>query len=305
MAFALLFSGQGGQHADMLPWLDEAPDAGGVLARLSDSLGAPWRELLQAPGARRSNAIAQAVVTATSLAAWSVLRPLLQQVPEIVAGYSVGELAACGAADVFSVADACELARARAEAMDRAADGHETGLLAIGGLTEQQVRDANPQLQLAIRIGPDSNIFGGTRLALEDAQHRLAGRADFTPICVALASHTSWMQDAQPAFARVLQSVQARSPVCPVALNATGAATLDRECIVEALVSQLTRPVEWAACMSTVAERRPACVLEIGGGRALAGMWSRRYPETPCRSLDEFRSAAGAARWIEAHALAG
>jgi [acyl-carrier-protein] S-malonyltransferase len=57
--------------------------------------------------------------------------------------------------------------------------------------------------------------------------------------------------------------------------------------------------------MSTVAERRPDCVLEIGGGRALAAMWRRRYPDTPCRSLDEFRGAAGAARWIEAHEQAG
>jgi [acyl-carrier-protein] S-malonyltransferase len=54
--------------------------------------------------------------------------------------------------------------------------------------------------------------------------------------------------------------------------------------------------------MAAIAERQPSCVLEIGGGRALARMWSARYPGIPARSVDEFRGPDGAAAWIERQA---
>jgi [acyl-carrier-protein] S-malonyltransferase len=53
--------------------------------------------------------------------------------------------------------------------------------------------------------------------------------------------------------------------------------------------------------MAAIEERKPACVIEIGGGNALARMWAARYPHVPARSIDDFRSAEGAAAWILAH----
>ena len=60
-------------------------------------LGGDWRTHMSDTSWSQSNAIAQPLVTGASLAAWAALAPGLPRVVA-VAGYSVGELAACVAA---------------------------------------------------------------------------------------------------------------------------------------------------------------------------------------------------------------
>ncbi|GAB3661352.1 acyltransferase domain-containing protein [Ramlibacter alkalitolerans] len=298
MSYAVVFSGQGTQHPGMLPWLEDAAEARPVLAALEDCMGQDWRTLLAADACRASNALAQPLIVGTALAAWSALRPLLGQAPEVVAGYSVGEVAAFAAAGVYTPPAALDLARRRARLMDAAVQGHDTGLVAISGIHEAEVLSAAPGVECAIRIDPDHGIFGGDRKALAAVREALQHRAQFKPICVALASHTSWMRSAAEAFLPVVQGAGLRPPESPLALNATGTTSRQVPVLVTALAAQLGQTVEWGACMAAIAERRPACVIEIGGGNALARMWAARYPEVPVRSLDEFRSAEGAAAWV-------
>jgi [acyl-carrier-protein] S-malonyltransferase len=301
MSYALLFPGQGTQHAQMLPWLEAAPAAQPALRALTDAIGADWRRLLEDGRCRSNNALAQPLIVGTALAAWAVLRPLLPEHPEVVAGYSVGEVAAFAAAGVLGVEQAIALARQRAAWMDGAVAGRETGLVGIGSMTEAEVLGACHGLECAIRIDVDSNIYGGTSQSLASARETLADRAKFTDICVTLASHTSWMQDAAAGFADELRATPLHRPSCPIALNATGMTARDIPVLASALARQVGQCVEWRACMASVAERRPGCVLEIGGGQSLARMWRARYPDIPVRSLDEFHGPEGAAAWIEGH----
>jgi [acyl-carrier-protein] S-malonyltransferase len=234
----------------------------------------------------------------TALAAWAALRPLLPQSPEVVAGYSVGEVTASAAAGAFAPEQAILLAQQRASLMDAAVAGVDTGLLAISAVPEAEVLALCPGLECAIRIDPDNNLFGGTRDALAQAEQALRGRATFKRICVALASHTSWMRSASLEFGKLLETSRLQALKCPVALNATGGTTRSTRVLQSALAAQLSQCVEWGSCMAAVAERQPSCVLEIGGGHTLARMWSARYPLIPARSLEDFRSVAGAASWV-------
>jgi [acyl-carrier-protein] S-malonyltransferase len=52
--------------------------------------------------------------------------------------------------------------------------------------------------------------------------------------------------------------------------------------------------------MAAVAERRVACALEVGPGTTLSRLWNARYPSTPARSVDEFKTPAAVARWVAA-----
>jgi [acyl-carrier-protein] S-malonyltransferase len=301
MSYALLFSGQGGQHGEMFPWLENAPAAQKALSALAGIVGAGWREQLRQDTWRSTNAFAQPVIVGAAVAAWDVLRSLLDSVPEVVAGYSVGELAAFSAAGVIDSTRAIALAARRAALMDSTVAHQDTGLLAISGVTEAEVTVACPALECAIRIEADNNVYGGVRAALAEAQHALAERAKFKPLCVALASHTSWMRPAQPELGKLVAQMGLQPPECPVALDATGATSRDVPTLAHALVAQIGQCVEWRSCMAAVAERRPACVLEIGGGQALSRMWAARFADIPVRSLDEFRTAEGAVSWISRH----
>jgi [acyl-carrier-protein] S-malonyltransferase len=272
-----------------------------LLASLAQCIGGDWRTLLESDAHRSSNALAQPLVVATALAAWAALQPLLTQRPEVVAGYSVGEVAAFAAASAYQAEQAIALARQRATLMDAAVEGKDTGLLAISAIVEAEVLSACPGLECAIRIDPDNNVFGGSREVLDAAQRTLRHRAQFKRIQVALASHTSWMGSAAQGFLPVLEAIGLRRPECPIALNANGATSRDVGVLGPALAAQIAQCVQWGACMAAVAERQPSCVLEIGSGSALARMWCARYPQIPARSLDEFRSAQGAAAWVLAH----
>lgn len=298
MSYALIFSGQGNQHAHMLPWLEQQEPAQAVLAAVARHTSDDWRGVLSDEECRLTNALAQPLIVGTALAAWAALRPLLSTPPAIVAGYSVGEIAACSAAGMLSAEEAVTLAARRARLMDSAVAGNETGMVAVSGIAESDVLAACVGLETAIRIDDETNVFGGARTALAKAHAALGDRAQLKRICVALASHTSWMRDATAAFQGALKQVPFEPPDCPIALNATGETAKDVGAIVPSLASQLSRPVEWSACMVAIAERQPACVLEIGGGQALARMWTARYPQIPARSLDEFRTCGGAATWI-------
>jgi [acyl-carrier-protein] S-malonyltransferase len=298
MSYALIFSGQGTQHAHMLPWLEQQEPAQAVLAAVARHTGGDWRGVLSDEECRLTNALAQPLIVGTALAAWAALRSLLSTSPAIVAGYSVGEIAACSAAGMLSAQEAVTLAARRARLMDSAVAGNETGMVAVSGIAERDVLATCTELETAIRIDDETNVFGGARAALAKAQAALGDRAQLKRICVALASHTSWMRDATAAFQGALKEVRFEPPDCPIVLNATGETAKDVGAIVPSLALQLSRPVEWSACMAAIAERRPACVLEIGGGQALARMWTARYPQIPARSLDEFRTSGGAATWI-------
>src|SRR5258706_578864 len=112
---SLLFSGQGTQHPAMLPWLADDAWTQAVCEQLQV---AHWRDrLADAPWAE-SNAVAQPLLAGLAMAAWMQLSPQLPA-PSAVAGYSVGELPAFGAAGALDACDIVALAARRAAAMDR------------------------------------------------------------------------------------------------------------------------------------------------------------------------------------------
>ena len=301
MSLAVVFAGQGTQHAAMLPWLDACPEAAPVLALVNATVGADWRRRLADPDWAHSNAVAQPLLTGLNLAAWHGLAPSLP-LPAVVAGYSVGELAACSAAGVFDAADAMALAVQRAAAMDRSAAGLATGLLAVQGLDARAVQAACARfgLAVAIRLAADRAVLGGLSDALGAAERLLSadgGRCK--RLQVRVASHTPWMAAAAVEFEAALGPLRLSSPHTVLVCNRTGAAEADAGRLKQLLAQQIACTVLWDDCMDAMAERRVRCALEVGAGHALADLWRGRFPDIPARSVDEFRSASAVARWVD------
>ena len=168
MSYAVLFPGQGSQHADMLPWLGSEVLAAPVLQAMADILGSDWRQQLRDEAYLSSNRVAQVLVTGVGLAAWAVLAPLLPSPPAIVAGYSVGELAAVACAGAFDAPTALQLAVQRAQAMDAAVAGLDTGLLSVSGLHHTALEELLGlfPVEQALALAPDHTILGGERCVL-------------------------------------------------------------------------------------------------------------------------------------------
>jgi [acyl-carrier-protein] S-malonyltransferase len=300
MTLALLFPGQGTQQPAMLPWLEQQAAAAPTLAAMARLIGADWRDRLADPAWAGSNRVAQCLITGTAIAAWQSLAALLPA-PGVIAGYSVGELAAFCAAGVFDADAALALATCRADAMSASVAGQATGLLAVSGLSGEEVTRtcARLGLAIAIRLAADKHIVGGLDPALEAAQSEwTADGANCTRLAIAVASHTPLMAAAAASFALRLERLQLAPATTPLICNFS-ASTLRRPVdLAAALAGQIATTVRWDACMDAVAERRPRCIVEVGPGTTLSRQWNERHPDIPARSIDEFRSAAAVARWV-------
>jgi len=297
MSFALIFSGQGTQHPAMLPWLGDDTITRSMSERLDVQ---DWRAALADPAWSQRNANAQVLLTGVALSAWHQIAALLPP-PPAIAGYSVGELPAFSAAGVFDAETAVDLARRRAEAMDRCAERTPGGMLAVTGLGAQAIeRVCDEQgLTIAIRNGPQGVVLAGPHAALDIAEHALAlQNARCTRLRVSVASHAPGMRDAAADFLQTLSEVELAKPRVALFSNAADRVH-DAAGARHALAAQIADTVRWDECMENIRARNVACVLEVGPGQALTRMWNEAYPEVPARSCDEFRSAAGVVKWVE------
>lgn len=300
MSVALLFPGQGTQHAAMLPWLDDRAEARPVLAQMAHALGAGWRARIDDTAWSQSNAVAQVLLTGASVAAWQALAPGLPRVVA-VAGYSVGELASCVAAGMLEPGDALALAARRAAAMDACAGDGAGGLLALSDVSRDDVAAASARwgLELAIRTGERRCIVGGARPALAAAAAEFGARGvTAKALCVRVPSHTSALRAAVPVLAQALALARWHAPRVAWIAGITGGVVRDLAQVRQALAEQVATTIRWDACMDSVAERRPGAVLELGPGTTLTRLWRERFPAIPARSCDEFASADEVLRWV-------
>ena len=143
MALAILCSGQGRQHPDMFALTGDAPEAAGLFAHAAELLGGkdPREFVRNDPTeAVHRNRAGQILCTVQALAAAAALRDAMPG-RVIVAGYSVGEVAAWGVGGLFSAADTLDLVARRAEAMDAATQPGD-GLMFVRGLSREATSTA-------------------------------------------------------------------------------------------------------------------------------------------------------------------
>jgi len=300
MGYALIFSGQGMQHPAMLPWLENTEPLRLAAQRLEIR---DWRERLSDPAWLSANRHAQLLLTACALAAWGQIAPHLPP-PDMIAGYSVGEVAAYSAAGVFGVDTALQLAEQRAAAMDACALDQPGGMLGVTGLPlarVQQVCDAQG-LYVAIDNGPMSCVLGGLaeRLPAAELACQALG-ANCTRLPIGVASHTPLMTDARIAFEKVLASSAFLDPTLPLLASANATRIRDATQAKYTLAAQIDRTLLWNECMETLHARGVHCVLEVGAGHSLARLWNQRFEDVAARSVDEFRSVHRIAQWVSYH----
>ncbi len=286
----------------MLEGLKGEPAAQRVLEEATEVLGWDPRELIFGPEeALYTNAVAQPLICVAEMAIWTALRPHLPE-PCVFAGYSVGELAAHACAGALQVAELAELARVRALLMDRACLD-DCGLIAVSGLGSQltELLCAQTGVEIAIVNGEDRFVTGGRSAALGDFEEAaIRAGARIRPLRIAVAAHTRLMQPAATNFRGALAGSPLRNPAIRILAGVDASSVLTRDRAIDTLARQVAEPINWADCMDALVESGCDILLELGPGDALARMFHSRHACIPCRSVGEFGSLAGVARWVAA-----
>ena len=259
---ALLAPGQGSQTPGMLsPWL-ELPGADERIASWSEAIGLDLARLGTTATADEitETSVTQPLVVAATLLAHQELttRGLLAGAQTVVAGHSVGEIAAYAIAGVLSADDAVNLAATRGAGMAKACAVEPTGMAAVLGGDEAEVLARLDALDLvpANRNAAGQIVAAGAISALEKLAEDPPARARVRLLATAGAFHTHFMASALDGYQAAADAATTGEPTATLLSNADGQPVASAADAMEKLVAQLTNPVRWDLCTKTMGERR-------------------------------------------------
>ncbi|ORB77471.1 ACP S-malonyltransferase [Mycobacterium timonense] len=288
---ALLAPGQGSQTEGMLsPWL-ELDGAADQLALWSKASGLDLVRLGTTASTEEitDTAVTQPLVVAATLLAHQELtrRGLLADADLVVAGHSVGEIAAYAIAGVMAADDAVALAATRGAEMAKACAVEPPGMSAVLGGDEAEVLARLEQLDLfpANRNAAGQIVAAGSLAALEKLAEDPPAKARVRALGVAGAFHTKYMASALDGYAAAAAAVQTAEPTATLLSNRDGKPVASAAAAMEALVAQLTQPVRWDLCTATLRELEVAAAVEFPPAGTLTGIAKRELRGVSARAV--------------------
>ena len=215
-------------------------------------------------------------------------------VPSAAAGLSLGEYSALHAAGVFGASEAVKLAAFRGRAMEEAARGHESAMVAVLGLDREPLLAACAAAKylgtavIANYNCPGQLVIGGDKAAVEEAAAvaREHGAKRCLPLKVSGPFHTPLMKPAGEALEDYFKGVAFGKPEIPVLFNCLGREKGPEDTIPALLVRQVQSSVYMEDSIRRMAEMGLDAIVEIGPGKALSGFVKKTVPGFPVRAVE-------------------
>ena len=274
---AFIFPGQGGQFVGQgRAWAEEDPSIM-ELFKLADEIAErPISRLcFEGPSEELSQtANLQPAVLTVSLAALRKMKAAGLK-PDFAAGHSLGEFGALVAAEVFDEARALKLVTKRAVLMEQAAAQNPGTMMAVIGLTPADLEGIcelarNEGLVVMANFNtPEQIVISGEVRAVTAAGKYIkmkSGRSIALPVSGGF--HSELMAGAGAKFAKVLEEVEFKAPVCPVIPNSTAVPTTDPDEIKARLLTQIISPVKWTQTVQA---------LDAAGATKYVEAWPKAY----------------------------
>lgn len=272
---AFVFSGQGAQYSGMGKELYESSKAAEEVFDVAESLRAGTQEqCFSASKEELSQTInTQPCLFCVDLAAAYALKEN-GIIPDAIAGFSLGEIAALTFADVLSLEDGFNLVCKRAGFMQKAAESQDAKMVAVLKLKNEDVISICNQFEKAYPV--NFNCEGQLVVAcksdiLNDLCEAVKAKGGRTiPLSVSGGFHSPFMNEAFDEFSKELEKYDLLSPALPVYSNLTGE-IYDKD--IKTLVSnQLKSPVLWQKTIENMAFGGIDTFIEVGAGKTLCGL---------------------------------
>ena len=296
MKLGFLYAGQGSQHPGMGADLYEAYPA---FREVLDQAAAQVDfDLKQVSFTDPDGVLTQTRYTQPCMVAFAAgMTALLREkgiVPAVAAGLSLGEYSALHAAGVFDAATAVKLVAFRGKAMEQAAAGRESAMVAVLNLDRaplQEACDAASDLGCVVICNyncPGQLVIGGEKAAVDKAAElaKAAGARRCLPLKVSGPFHTRLMAPAGDALAERFKTERFREMQVPVLFNCLGREKADADTIPALLVKQVQSSVYMEDTLRRLGELGVDHILEVGPGSALSGFVKKTLPGVPCASVE-------------------
>jgi len=279
---AFIFPGQGSQKVGMGRALADAfPVCRETFEEADAALGEPLSGVIfDGPEDRLTlTENTQPAILAVSVAAARLLASR-GVTPSLVAGHSLGEYSANVAAGTFSFADAVRLVRRRGRYMQEAVPAGQGAMAAILGLDADAVaracaESAEGEVVSAANLnGAGQIVIAGAAAAVAraGARAKALGARRVVPLTVSAPFHCALMKPAEDRLAPELRALAVHDPRVPIVANVDAELKRDAPGAIDALVRQVSSPVQWEAVVARLASEGVTTYVEVGPGAVLSGL---------------------------------
>lgn len=275
---AFIFSGQGAQYSGMGQELYSISPAAKAVFDSADQIR-PNTAAQCFSGTAEELSITentQPCLFCVELAAASALREACIM-PDMLAGFSLGELAALAFSGAVSYEDGFKMVCRRAYHMQKASEAAPASMAAVLKLSDDTVVALANEYENIYAVNfnsPGQVVVAGEGSALELFKARVkeqGGKA--LPLKVSGGFHSPFMAPAADKFLEELDAFSITPPSLPLFSNVTAKPYEDD--FKDLLSRQIKSPVQWWRTVENMIAAGAGTFIEVGPGKVLSGLVSR------------------------------
>lgn len=276
-----LFSGQGSQYVGMAKeFYDEFDGAKKIFETAKEILGYDLAEIVfNGPDEELNKTIySQPAIMACSLCAFEAMKANGIEF-DGVAGHSLGEYAAMVAAEIITVEDAFKLIKARASAMQKAAESNKGAMCAIIGPDASEVEKVCEGVDgyvVAVNYNSTAQtVIAGDCDAVDKAIEIFSSfekKVRCMKLNVASAFHSKLMQSAADEFIETAKEITFNAPAKEFYSNVYGTKLEDFSDMPKLLAKHIVSPVKFTSELAKMDEAGYENYIELGPNKVLTGL---------------------------------
>ncbi|WP_291256272.1 ACP S-malonyltransferase [Fusobacterium sp.] len=212
---------------------------------------------------------------------------------DYVAGHSVGEYAAFGAAGYLSLKDTVKLTAARGSYMNEVAHKVNGGMAAIIGLDSSKIVEVLEGVEGVVEAvnfnEPKQTVIAGDKDAIERACVALkeAGARRAMPLAVSGPFHSSLMKEAGEKLKLEAEKYNFTMTDVKLVANTTAEILNSVDEVKEEIYRQSFGPVKWVETINRLKAEGVDTIYEIGPGKVLAGLIKKIDKEIIVKNIEK------------------